>query len=47
MGIYEDTGGLLRADERTFELLKYAVSEVGPLERYLRREEDAGGDYFP
>lgn len=41
LGIYEDTGGLLRADERTFELLKYAVSEVGPLERYLRREEDA------
>lgn len=40
LGIYADSVKLLRADSRTLRALAYAVEEVGPLERYVKRQED-------
>ncbi|MEL9991788.1 MAG: DHHA1 domain-containing protein [Thermoproteus sp.] len=40
LGVYFDTAKLLRADDRTLRALAYAVSEIGPLERYVGRQEE-------
>ncbi|MEZ0247717.1 MAG: DHHA1 domain-containing protein [Thermoproteus sp.] len=40
LGVYFDTTRLLRADDKTLRALAYAVSEIGPLERYVGKQEE-------
>ncbi|MGC9117388.1 MAG: DHH family phosphoesterase [Thermoproteus sp.] len=35
LGIYADTARLLRADKRTLAAISFAISEIGPLEKYI------------
>ncbi|MFP3198596.1 MAG: DHH family phosphoesterase [Thermoproteus sp.] len=40
LGIYADTARLSRADGRTLAAISAAISEIGPLERYIAQQEE-------
>jgi nanoRNase/pAp phosphatase (c-di-AMP/oligoRNAs hydrolase) len=40
LGIYADTARLSRADGRTLAAISAAISEIGPLERYITQQEE-------